>query len=329
MRFVLTAAWLLGWSLPVMAGEAGDSRSHRMVPAAMRVEDQTGWVVTDEPQPRLAWEPASEVASGKAVAKWELQAQQVLPDGKINELWRPPPWPVADGPWRVWGGPPLGQARQQVRWRVRGLAADGTAGGWSGFAGFETGLGMVDNWGAARWIGMDAAQRGSSAPQLRTTFTVDKPVVRARLYVCGLGYHEAWLNGQRLGDAVLEPGQTDYDRRGFYVTHDVTKNLLDGPNALGVWLGDGFFNQDKVWGKNGLSYGQPRLLARLEIVHADGTRTAVVSDTSWRCARSAVVASNVYQGETYDARLAVDDWARAGFPATDWQAVVPMDVLVP
>ena len=205
------------------------------------------------------------------------------------------------------------------------MAADDTAGGWSEWARFETGLREAAAWGTARWIGMDAARRGRSAPQLRKTFTVDKQVVWARLYVCGLGYHEAWLNGKRLGEAVLEPGQTDYDRRCFYVTHEVTRDLIDGPNALGVWLGDGFFNQDKVWGNKGLSYGQPRLLARLEIVYSDGSRTAVVSDSSWQCATSAVVASNVYQGEAYDARLEATGWARADFAAGAWQPAVPLD----
>jgi len=181
------------------------------------------------------------------------------------------------------------------------------------------------DWGDARWIGMDPAHRDHAAPPLRKTFAVTQPVVQGLLYVCGLGYHEAWLNGRRLGAAVLEPGQTDYDRRCFYVAHDVTHELIDGPNALGVWLGDGFFNQDQVWGPKGLSYGQPRLCARLEIAHADGTRTVVVSDSTWTCAKSAVVASNIYRGESYDARLESDAWARADFPDASWQPAAPME----
>ena len=125
------------------------------------------------------------------------------------------------------------------------MAADGTAGEWSEMARFEMGLREPGDWDKAQWIAMDAAKRERSAPILRKTFVVPKPVLRARLYVCGLGYHEALLNGERLGDAVLEPGQTDYDRRCFYVVHDVTRELKQGSNALGVWLGDGWISPMK------------------------------------------------------------------------------------
>jgi alpha-L-rhamnosidase len=305
---------MLGW---VAAGVAGTA------PSNLRVEDRAGRVVTDEPKPRLAWEPAGEVAEGGPVAKWELQAR-VGGGTAVGAEWNPAPWPVEEGPWRVWDGPVLG-SRAQVEWRVRGMAADGTAGEWSGMARFEMGLREPGDWDKAQWIAMDAAKRERSAPMLRKTFVVPKPVLRARLYVCGLGYHEALLNGERLGDAVLEPGQTDYDRRCFYVVHDVTRELKQGSNALGVWLGDGFFNQDKVWGQNGLSYGQPRLIARLEILHDDDTSTIVVSDGSWKCAKGAVVSSNVYQGEEYDARLESDGWARVDFADEKWEPVVVTD----
>lgn len=302
--------WSIGCGTPAVTASA---------PLALRTEDRSGWVVTDEPQPRLTWDPATEVATGKPVAKWELQAEVAG-----AQAWTPSPWPVADGPWRVWAGPVL-ESRSRVQWRVRGMAADGTPGAWSEPAHFETGLRDAADWGEAKWIGMDAAHRGHAAPWLRKPFAVTKPVLRARLYLSGLGYHEAWLNGKRLGEAVLEPGQTDYDRRCFYVVHDVAPNLLDGANALGVWLGDGFFNQDQVWGAQGLSYGQPRLIARLEMTHADGSHSTVVSDATWRCATSAVVASNVYQGESYDARLEAAGWARADFADATWEPAVLME----
>jgi len=300
----------------VVTGLAGSA------PLALRVEDRGGWVVTDESNPRLAWEPAGEVANGKPIAKWELEARITGGQGSASSGdWKPDPWPVEQGPWRVWAGPKLG-SRTAVEWRVRGLAADGTAGMWSDPARFETGLKSQTDWDKAQWIAMDAERRERSAPMLRKTFVLDQPATHARLYVCGLGYHEAWMNGKRLGDAVLEPGQTDYDRRCFYVVHDVTRDLKKGENALGVWLGDGFFNQDKVWGKNGLSYGQPRLIARLEILQADGSRVTVVSDGTWKCAKSAVVSSNIYQGEEYDARLEAIGWAGGDFSDDKWDPVV-------
>ena len=123
---------------------------------------------------------------------------------------------------------------------------------------------------------------------------------------------------------MLEPAQTDYERRVFYVTHDVTSELKAGANALGVWVGDGWFNQDRVWGPKGLSYGEPRMIAQLEITHTDGSRTEVLSDGSWRAAPSAVTATNVYQGEDFDARRFDPAWSAPGFGAQDW---VPASVL--
>ena len=311
----------MGW-MPL----AGLALAAGAPPVDLRVEDRRGWVVTDEPTPRLAWDPVAEVAPGKPVAKWELQAtvSGQSAGAQQRSVWTPEPWPVAEGPWRVWEGPLL-DSRMEVRWRVRGIGEDGTQGEWSESAVFEQGLRAESEWGGARWIGMNAEHRARAAPWLRKTFPVAKQVVRARLYVCGLGYHEAWLNGKRLGDAVLEPAQTDYDRRCFYVVHDVTAELMQGGNALGVWLGDGFFNQDRVWSPKGLSYGEPRMMARLEMLHADGTWEVVVSDGTWKCAKSAVVSSNVYAGEEYDARREVPDWSHPDHSDHNWQPAVIMD----
>jgi alpha-L-rhamnosidase len=155
--------------------------------------------------------------------------------------------------------------------------------------------------GALPWGKPKPPKPAEPAPLLLTSFEVSKRVRRARAYVCGLGYHELYINNRKVGDRVLEPAQTDYDRRVLYTTYDVTGCLNREMNTVGVWLGNGWFNQDRVWG--GLSYGRPRAVCQIEVTYSDGSKQIVGSDRSWTCARSPVLENNIYAGETFDSRL--------------------------
>ncbi|MFW6145849.1 MAG: family 78 glycoside hydrolase catalytic domain [Planctomycetota bacterium] len=171
----------------------------------------------------------------------------------------------------------------------------------------------------ACWIAMPEDERGRSAPLFRRSFSLAADVQTAMLRICGLGYYEASINGRRVGDHVLDPAQTDYELRCLVVTYDVTPLLRRGDNAVGVMLGDGWFNQSRVWG--GLSYGPPRLLAELDITPADGSRVLIRTDETWRCAAGPVTANNVYAGEHYDARLEQPGWDEPGFDHDAWLPV--------
>jgi alpha-L-rhamnosidase len=184
------------------------------------------------------------------------------------------------------------------------------------------------------WIGADET---ISTPMFRREFCVREEIRRARAYICGLGYYELRLNGQKVGDHVLDPNWTDFDeremrdlnypfddrttKRCLYVTYDVTELLQAGENAVGVWLGNGMHNQrvrdieGKMW------YGPARLLLQLEVEYADGSREVLVSDDDWRCASSPITFNNVFIGEIYDARLEQPGWDQPGFSADDWAPV--------
>ena len=176
----------------------------------------------------------------------------------------------------------------------------------------------------AQWIGMLPAQGGGCAPRLRRTFTVNGALVSATLRISGLGYYEAWINGQRVGDQVLDPAQTDYTCRVLYAVHDVTPLLRSGSNALGVMLGNGWYNQDRIWGEQGLAYGDPRLLAALRLVLADGRTQVVGSDAWWTCAPGPITENNIYAGERYDATLEQPGWNGPDFDDSSWAPVVMM-----
>jgi alpha-L-rhamnosidase len=164
----------------------------------------------------------------------------------------------------------------------------------------------------AEWIAMPETFRAKHAPLFRREFILGAEASLASFIICGLGVHEAFINGQRVGDHVLNPAQTDYDIRVFYVRHDVTRLLQRSTNTLGVMLGDGWFNQDVCW-ESTVSYGPPRFIAVLSVELADGSSVVVGSDGSWNCARGPIVSANVYAGEHYDARLEPVGWNRNDF----------------
>ncbi len=173
-------------------------------------------------------------------------------------------------------------------------------------------------WGEARV----PEDRRQPARYLRKEFSVDKSISRATVSFCGLGLSELYLNGKKVGDAVLSPAFAQYDKREFYVTYDVTKQLQRGTNTLGVILGNGRFYADrsKVYAGT-VNFGWPKLLLNLRIEYADGTAQEIVSDESWKLTTDGPIrANNDYDGEEYDARKDLGDWSNAGFDDSKWQS---------
>jgi alpha-L-rhamnosidase len=158
---------------------------------------------------------------------------------------------------------------------------------------------------------------------LRREFEVRPGVAQARLYVTALGLYEAHLNGAVVGDQVLAPGWSSYNKRLRYQTFDVTNLLHEGPNALGAILGDGWYRGRMGFGGGRKNiYGDKiALLAQLEIKFTDGTTESIVTDETWKAAKSAILASGIYDGETYDARLEKTGWSEPGYNDRDWSGV--------
>lgn len=181
--------------------------------------------------------------------------------------------------------------------------------------------------GMAPWYQVRAPEeRRLPARYLRKDFSIDKPIQRATVYYSGLGLSELYLNGAKVGDAVLSPGATDYAKREFYVTADVTNQLRKGANAMGVVLGNGrfFMMRSRVYSSMP-NYGFPKLLLRLRIEHTDGSVSDVVSDASWKMTDDGpILANNEYDGEEYDARKEFPGWNEPGFDTAKWTSVQEM-----
>ena len=159
---------------------------------------------------------------------------------------------------------------------------------------------------------------------LRKTFSLRKDIRRAYIYASALGLYELRLNGKKISDDKLTPGWSDYHKRVYYNTYDITGNVKKGMNCLGVILADGWYSGYLGWERRREYFGKhPRAIAQLEIEYEDGSYESVLSDTTWKAAYGAVQESDLLMGELYDARI--DDelkgWDTAAFNDATWNRV--------
>jgi alpha-L-rhamnosidase len=170
------------------------------------------------------------------------------------------------------------------------------------------------------------AEERQALPLLRQEFELpEREILRARLYVSALGTGEVHLNGERVGDQVLDPGFTDYRRTVLYATHDVAGFLRPGANAVGVALGSGWFgvNTPTAVGFHLAPWhGEPQLRLQLAVEYADGAEEVIVTSTDWRAAEAPTRADSVYGAEVYDARRHQPGWTEPGFDDGAWEQAV-------
>lgn len=271
------------------------------------------------PQPRLSWTINTDVQEwlqiGYEIEEYDADGNLLHTTGRVeSDQSVLVPWPFTQL-----------TSRQQVSVRVRVWGNDGGESDWSEAVHVETGLLSPSEWSAQfitpAWE--EDTSQSNPAPYLRREFELRAGVKSARLYITSLGLYEAEINGNVVGDHVFSPGWTVYDERLRYQTFDVTSMLNEGNNAIGAMLGDGWFRgrigfgggQRNVYGK------QLALLAQLEVQHEDGSTERIVSDKTWRAATGPILMSDIYDGETYDARREHAGWTRPGFDDSAWSPV--------
>ncbi|MFF3442817.1 family 78 glycoside hydrolase catalytic domain [Streptosporangium sp. NPDC002721] len=178
---------------------------------------------------------------------------------------------------------------------------------------------VVAAYGSGPWASNVTA--AEAAPYVRKGFSLGKPVAEARLLVTALGLHETRINGTRVGQEVLAPGWTDYDKRLAYRAFDVTSLVRQGDNAVGAQLGRGWYAGSLGFAGSQRYGTQPWYSAQLRVRFTDGTETTVLTDSSWRTAPGPITADDLYHGEEYDARAARTGWDASGFDDSSWSAV--------
>jgi len=279
----------------------------------------------DSPRPRLSWKLHSGARGQRQTAYRIVAASSIecLNQGRYD-LWDTGKVESSDSVFIEYAGRPL-RSRERCFWRVMAWDKDDRPSCWSETASFEMGLLDRSDW-TARWIAADAGfaidLEVQPAPFLRKQIILDRDVVSARAYVCGLGYYELRINGQKAGDSVLTPMFTRYDRTVLYDTIDVTSLLMRGDNAIGVILGNGWYNcfTREVWMFAEAPWRhRPKLLLQLHIELADGTHLVVASDTSWRVTTGPITFDSLRNGEHYDARKEMNGWDTPGYDDSAWK----------
>ena len=331
---------------------SGSKQTRLLIPAKLTCEYLENPSVVDELQPRLAW-------INKAVAGERGQKQtayQVRVASAVEKLSEPDLWDSekvnSDISNRIkYEGKAL-KSRQECWWQVRVWDREANPTDWSE-PGFWR-MGLLDKadwkaeWIGAPWQGEEHMKRpdypgqeienfGPPAPMLRKSFNIEKEIKKAVAYVTGLGYFEFYVNGEKIGRDVLVPNNTNYGKRPLlgemyinvednfreykvmYLAYEITDKLTTGDNAVGAILGNGFYDPQIFWCEG---YGTPRFLGQIHISYKDGTEDVIISDKSWKVAKSPILKNMVYYGEIYDARLEQEGWSTSGFDDSSWEQVI-------
>lgn len=207
-------------------------------------------------------------------------------------------------------------------WKVKIWDKDGVS-TRSEIASFETGMMGMDLW-KGKWISDNKDIHARETPYFRREFKASKQIKSARAYIATAGLYELSINGQRVGDHRLDPMYTRFDRRTLYVVTDVTQQLQKGENAIGVVLGNGWYNHQPmaVWNFDKAPWrARPTFCLELKILYKDGTTETIVSDKQWKTASGPITYNNIYTGEHYDARLEIPNWDKPKYDDSAWQAV--------
>lgn len=281
----------------------------------------------DNKSPRLSWEISGTERGIEQVAYQVLVASspELLAEN-IGDLWDSGKTVSNQSVQVKYNGKPL-KSRTRCFWKVK-VWSTNTESAWSEPAYWSMGLLNYNDWDG-RWIGFDRAFEWDredkfsrlSARYFRKEFITRKDIRQAKVYTIGLGLYELYINGQKIGDQVLAPTPTDYNKNVKYNVFDVTKTLKQGGNTIGTILGNGRFYTMRQAEKpyKIKTFGYPKMLLQLEIEYTDGSKYIVKTDNTWKGTPDGPIrTNNEYDGEEYDAGKEMPGWNNSGFDDSKW-----------
>ncbi len=297
--------------LPVLGGPAVTN---------LKTEHLVNPLGMDNPQPRFSWQ-VEDGREGAVQTAYRLMVAADTLEFDSHPLWDSGRI-ASDAVLATYAGPEL-KPFTRYWWKLSCEDKDGALIP-SPAAFFETGLMSPYNWRGS-WISDKQGTDFKPAPRFREEFKARGGIVQARAYIAVAGLYTLYINGKKVGDRVLEPAFTRYDRRVLYSTYDVTAMLREGANAVGVELGNGWFNHQAVttWHFDQAPWrARPAFCLDLRIRYADGTEELVTSGMGWKTSSEGpLIYNNIYTGEHYDARREQQGWAEPGFNEKDWEGV--------
>lgn len=280
---------------------------------------------TDERKPRISWKLAAHARD-----TWQSAYQiQVCTLDTFNRAleWDTGKVSSNQSIHLTYDGESL-RSRTRYYYRVRVWDGQGSASAWSETAYWETALFSSSEW-SADWITAKlphAEDTPEPCHQLRKTFHLNHKIASARIYATALGLYRLYVNGEAADDTLFAPGWTSYNNRLQYQTFDVTRFLTEGENAIGIMLGNGWFKGNLGWEHQWNIYGTERAaLMQLHVTYTDGTEEVIRTDPTWSFRSGALLMSELYHGETYDARLETNGWLRADYEDADWGKVTALE----
>jgi alpha-L-rhamnosidase len=294
----------------------------------LRCEYKINPLGVDIENPRLSWNLKSKQRGAKQTA-YQLFVASSLEnlDSDKADIWNSGKIASDKSVQIYYEGKSLGSNKKYF-WKVKVWDQDGKT-HTSETAFWTSGLFNSSDW-KAKWIGLDKAvaddapdapERMLTSRMIRHEFEINKEIKSATAFISGLGLFEFYINGEKIGDQVLAPGLTEYNKRAFYLTFDVTKSLFLNKNAVGVILGNGrYFAPRSSKPTETRTYGFPKVICQLEIQYEDGTKSYVTTDESWKLTTKGPTRNNnEYDGEYYDARMELKGWSESDYNDKDWK----------
>ena len=296
----------------------------------LRVENLDKPIGIDTAEPRFSWQITSNQQNVRQTA------YQIIVSDDKGEVWNTGKVESDQQLWLRYAGKPL-LSNTACTWKVKVWTTAGES-AWSSDECFSIGLLHEGKW-SGYWIGLEqllpGEERGMhtrmAARYLRKEFSLkDKKVKRATAYVAGIGLHEFYVNGQRMGDRVLTPVPSDYRKTIYYNTYDVTQAFnVQRSICLGIALGNGRLfpmQQHKPYKIH--TFGYPKCRINVIVEYADGsTQRLQTDDKGWKVtADGPIRANNEYDGEEYDARMEMKGWSEVGFDDSKWMNVERTDI---
>ena len=334
-----------------------------MKPVSLTCEFFSAPVGIDVPRPRLSWNIQTEQRGWLQSAYRLLVASDSLKlAGGEGDIWDSGKTRSAENLYIPFGGKPLASV-QRYWWKVKVWDSRGRESAWSDPAAWTTGMMNAGDWKGS-WIASDLelsplqkelkalpdfgmepesemwalneqirkrTDSITSAPAvyLRKEFESAPKLVRAAANLCGLGLNELYINGEKVSHEMLNPAPSDYQKRIFYQSYDVTRYIREGANTMGVILGNGWYNLViphalRMYAADYIA--PPRMLLQLDLFYSDGSRSTVVSDESWKFTTDGPIRFNcLISGETYDARMEIPGWNTSGYNDKSWKQALPAD----